>query len=62
MLKAQREQVEQLRAFRDVVERPSPRLAWALGMGCYFLNMLRGLRGEPLDAEATRDGFEVAET
>ncbi|HYH98663.1 protein kinase domain-containing protein [Hyalangium sp.] len=62
VLKAEREQVEQLRAFRDAVERPSPRLAWALGMGCYFLNMLRGLRGEPLDTDATRDGFEVAET
>ncbi|KFE62974.1 hypothetical protein DB31_3033 [Hyalangium minutum] len=62
VLKAQREQVERLRAFRASVERPSPRLAWALGMGCYFLNMLRGLRGEPLDADATRDGFEVAET
>ncbi|MCP6066011.1 hypothetical protein NL348_27785, partial [Klebsiella pneumoniae] len=33
----------------------------ALGMGCYFLNMVRAQRGEPLDAEATRDGFEVAE-
>lgn len=62
VLKAQREQVERLRTFRDSVERPSPRLAWALGMGCYFLNMLRGLRGEPLDADATRDGLEVAET
>jgi hypothetical protein len=62
VLKAQREQVERLRAFRDAVERPSPRLAWALGMGCYFLNMLRGLRGEPLDVDATRDGLEVAET
>jgi len=62
VLKAQREQVERLRAFRDAVERPSPRLAWALGMGCYFLNMLRALRGEPLDVDATRDGFEVAET
>jgi eukaryotic-like serine/threonine-protein kinase len=62
VLKAQREQVERLRAFRDAVERPSPRLAWALGMGCYFLNMLRALRGEPLDADATRDGLEVAET
>jgi hypothetical protein len=62
VLKAQREQVSQLRAFRDTVERPTPRLAWALGMGCYFLNMVRALRGEPLDAEATRDGFEVAET
>ncbi|HVG63496.1 MAG TPA: protein kinase [Hyalangium sp.] len=62
VLKAQRDQVEHLRAFRDAVERPSPRLAWALGMGCYFLNMVRGLRGEPLDADAARDGFEVAET
>ncbi|WP_224248041.1 serine/threonine-protein kinase [Hyalangium gracile] len=62
VLKAQREQVERLRAFRVSVERPSPRLAWALGMGCYFLNMVRGLRGEPLDAEATQDGFELAET
>jgi hypothetical protein len=62
VLKAQREQVERLRTFRYSVERPSPRLAWALGMGCYFLNMVRALRGEPLDAEATQDGFEVAET
>jgi eukaryotic-like serine/threonine-protein kinase len=61
VLKAQREQVERLRAFLEAVGRPSPRLAWALGMGCYFLNMVRALRGEPLDAEATRDGFEVAE-
>ncbi|MFL5345990.1 MAG: ATP-binding protein [Hyalangium sp.] len=61
VLKAQREQVERLRAFRDAVERPSPRLAWALGMGCYFLNMVRALRGEPLDTDATHDGFEVAE-
>jgi hypothetical protein len=62
VLKAQREQVARLRAFRDAVGRPSPRLAWALGMGCYFLNMVRALRGEPLDNEATEDGFEVAET
>jgi eukaryotic-like serine/threonine-protein kinase len=62
VLKAQREQVDRLRAFRDTVERPSPRVAWALGMGCYFLNMVRALRGEPLDAEATQDGFELAET
>ncbi|SET34276.1 serine/threonine-protein kinase PknK [Stigmatella erecta] len=62
VLRAQREQVERLRAFRDAVGgRPSRWLAWALGMGCYFLNMVRALRGEPLDAEATRDGFEVAE-
>ncbi len=62
VLKAQREQVDRLRTFRAAVERPSPRLAWALGMGCYFLNMVRGLRGEPLDEEAIQDGFEVAET
>ncbi|MBN1208651.1 MAG: protein kinase [Myxococcaceae bacterium] len=62
VIKAQREQVSQLRAFCDAVERTSPRMAWALGMGCYFLNLVRALRGEPLDAEATRDGFELAET
>ncbi len=62
VLRAQREQVERLRAYRDAVGRPSPRLAWALGMGCYILNMNRALRGEQLDAEAMRDGFEVAET
>ncbi|ADO74310.1 serine/threonine-protein kinase [Stigmatella aurantiaca] len=62
VLRAQREQVERLRAFRGAVGgHPSRWLAWALGMGCYFLNMVRALRGEPLDAEATRDGFEVAE-
>ncbi|HEX8699041.1 MAG TPA: protein kinase [Myxococcaceae bacterium] len=61
VLKAQREQVEQLRAFRRVMGQLPPRLAWALGMGCYFLNMVRALRGEPLDEDAMRDGFEVAD-
>jgi len=61
VLKAQREQVEHLRSFRAAMEGLPPRLAWALGMGCYFLNMVRALRGEPLDEEAIRDGLEVAD-
>ncbi|WP_309890851.1 protein kinase domain-containing protein [Archangium sp.] len=61
VLEAQRAEVDRLRAFRDTVEQPPRRLAWALGMGCYFLNMNLALRGEPLDSEATRDGFAVAE-
>jgi hypothetical protein len=61
VLEAQRAEVDRLRAFRDTVGQPPRRLAWALGMGCYFLNMNLALRGEPLDEEATRDGFEVAE-
>jgi hypothetical protein len=62
VLEAQRAEVARLRAFRDAVVHPPRRLAWALGMGCYFLNMNLALRGEPLDAEATRDGFAVADT
>ena len=61
VLEAQRAEVDRLRAFRDTVGQPPRRLAWALGMGCYFLNMNLALRGEPLDSEATRDGFTVAE-
>jgi hypothetical protein len=61
VVEAQRVEVERLRAFRDMVGRPPRRLAWALGMGCYFLNMNLALRGEPLDPAATRDGFEVAD-
>ncbi|HEX8819474.1 MAG TPA: protein kinase, partial [Archangium sp.] len=62
VLEAQRAEVDRLRAFRDTVGHTPRRLAWALGMGCYFLNMNLGLRGEPLDPEATRDGFAVADT
>ncbi|XXF76728.1 protein kinase [Myxococcaceae bacterium GXIMD 01537] len=61
VLEAQRAEVERLRAYRRAVGRPPRRLAWALGMGCYFLNMNLALRGEPLDEQATWDGFEVAE-
>ena len=61
VLEAQRAEVDRLRAFRDTVGQPPRRLAWALGMGCYFLNMNLALRGEPLDSEATRDGLAVAE-
>lgn len=62
VLESQHAEVERLRAFRDAVEHPPRRLAWALGMGCYFLNMNLALRGEPLDAVAIRDGFDVADT
>lgn len=61
VVEAQRAEVERLRAFRDTVRHPPRRLEWALGMGCYFLNMNLALRGEPLDDAATRDGFEVAD-
>ena len=62
VVEAQRAEVDRLRAFRDAVAQPPRRLAWALGMGCYFLNMNLALRGEPLDAVATQDGFDVADT
>ncbi|MCY1080544.1 serine/threonine-protein kinase [Archangium lansingense] len=62
VVEAQRTEVDRLRAFRDAVAQPPRRLAWALGMGCYFLNMNLALRGEPLDAMAMQDGFDVADT
>jgi hypothetical protein len=61
VVEAQRAEVDRLRAFRDAVGQPPRRLAWALGMGCYFMNMNLALRGEPLDEAAIRDGFEVAD-
>ncbi|WP_084610543.1 protein kinase domain-containing protein [Archangium violaceum] len=61
VVEAQRAEVDRLRALRDTVEQPPRRLAWALGMGCYFLNMNLALRGEPLDELATQDGFDVAD-
>ncbi|WP_244237158.1 serine/threonine-protein kinase [Corallococcus llansteffanensis] len=57
----QRRQVERLRDFRDAVGRPPRRLAWALGMGGYLLNVNLALRGEPLDEDVLRDGLAVAE-
>ena len=62
VVEAQREEVDRLRAFRDAVKQPPRRLAWALGMGCYFMNMNLALRGEPLDPVAIQDGFAVADT
>ncbi len=62
VMEAQREEVDRLRAFRHAVGSPPRRLAWALGMGCYFLNMNLALSGRPLDEVATRDGFTVADT
>ncbi len=62
VVEAQRAEVNRLRALRDAMEQPPRRLAWALGMGCYFLNMNLALRGEPLDEVATQDGFDVADT
>ncbi|HEX5750474.1 MAG TPA: protein kinase [Archangium sp.] len=62
VVEAQRAEVDRLRALRDAVTHPPRRLAWALGMGCYFLNMNLALRGEPLDELATQDGFDVADT
>ncbi|MGZ3460671.1 MAG: serine/threonine-protein kinase PknK, partial [Archangium sp.] len=62
VVEAQRSEVDRLRAFRDAVGQPPRRLTWALGMGCYFMNMNLALRGEPLDEVATRDGFDVADT
>ncbi|MBZ4370158.1 serine/threonine-protein kinase PknK [Corallococcus sp. AS-1-6] len=57
----QRKQVQRLREFRDAVGRPPRRLAWALGMGGYLLNVNLALRGEPLDEELLRDGLHLAE-
>ncbi|HEX8436595.1 protein kinase domain-containing protein [Archangium sp.] len=62
VMEAQREEVDRLHAFRDAVVNPPRRLAWALGMGCYFLNMNLALSGRPLDEVATRDGFTVADS
>jgi hypothetical protein len=61
VVEAQREEVDRLRAFRAAVGRLPRRLAWALGMGCYFLNMNLALRGEPLDEAVLQDGFDVAD-
>ncbi|MBJ6759489.1 protein kinase [Myxococcaceae bacterium JPH2] len=61
VLEAQREQVERLRGFRNLVGRPPRRLAWALGMGGYLMNVNRALRGEPLDEEVVHEGLALAE-
>jgi hypothetical protein len=50
-----------LRDFRGAVAACPRRLAWALGMGEYFMNMVLALMGLPLDERATLDGFEIAE-
>ncbi|MBE4749725.1 protein kinase [Corallococcus sp. ZKHCc1 1396] len=57
----QRRQVKRLRDFRDAVGRPPRRLAWALGMGGYLLNVNLALRGEALDEDVLRDGLAVAQ-
>ncbi|MFP2930425.1 hypothetical protein ACLESO_35550, partial [Pyxidicoccus sp. 3LG] len=61
VLETQFEQLERLRGLREVMGRLPRRLAWALGMGGYMMNMNLALRGEPLDGQATRDGYAVAE-
>ncbi|NTX65191.1 protein kinase [Myxococcus sp. CA051A] len=61
VVEAQFEQLARLRGMREVMGRLPRRLAWALGMGGYMMNMNLALRGEPLDAQATRDGYAVAE-
>ncbi|WP_305036140.1 protein kinase [Myxococcus sp. AB025B] len=61
VVEAQFEQLTRLRGLREVMGRLPRRLAWALGMGGYMMNMNLALRGEPLDAQATRDGYAVAE-
>lgn len=60
-LENQYEQLTRLRGLREAMGRLPRRLAWALGMGGYMMNMNLALRGEPLDAKATRDGYAVAE-
>ncbi|MCP3101168.1 protein kinase [Myxococcus sp. K15C18031901] len=61
VLEAQAEQLARLRGLRDVMGWLPRRLAWSLGMGGYMMNLNLALRGEPLDAQATRDGCAVAE-
>ncbi|QSQ27941.1 protein kinase [Pyxidicoccus parkwayensis] len=61
VLETQYEQLVRLRGLREAMGRLPRRLAWALGMGGYMMNMNLALRGEPLDAQATRDGYAVAE-
>ncbi len=61
VLETQYEQLARLRGLREAMGRLPRRLAWALGMGGYMMNMNLALRGEPLDAQATRDGYAVAE-
>jgi eukaryotic-like serine/threonine-protein kinase len=58
---AMRGHIGALRAFRGEVASCPRRLEWALGMGCYFMNMNLALMGLPLDDGATADGFEIAE-
>lgn len=61
VLETQYEHLARLRGLREAMGRLPRRLAWALGMGGYMMNMNLALRGEPLDAQATRDGYAVAE-
>ncbi len=61
VLETQYEQLARLRGLREAMGRLPKRLAWALGMGGYMMNMNLALRGEPLDVQATRDGYAVAE-
>lgn len=56
-----REHIASLQAFRAEAAACPRRLAWALGMGEYFMNMNLALMGLPLDAQATQDGFDIAE-
>ena len=61
VLETQYEQLARLRGLREAMGRLPKRLAWTLGMGGYMMNMTLALRGEPLDVQATRDGYAVAE-
>lgn len=61
VLETQYEQLKRLRGLCEVMGRLPKRLAWALGMGGFTMNMNLALRGEPLDAQALRDGYAVAE-
>jgi eukaryotic-like serine/threonine-protein kinase len=56
-----RRHVGALRAFIAEVTASPRRLEWALGMGCYFMNMNLALMGLPLDARATADGVGIAD-
>ncbi|HZI09670.1 MAG TPA: protein kinase, partial [Myxococcus sp.] len=62
VLEGHYEHLARLRGLREVMGRLPRRLAWSLGMGGYMMNMNLALRGEPLDAQATRDGYAVAES
>ncbi len=62
LVEAQREELGRLRAFMTTVGRPPRRLAWAYGIGAYFLNLNLALRGEPLDEAALWAGLEVADS